>query len=461
MSKLAEGGFNHVFTLTLEDGFEMIAKIPYHIAKLDQFATASEVATLEFLRLQEIPVPEVYAYSMTAENDVGTEYVLMEKAPGVCLSSRWLDLKEKEMRNIAHSFMQIETKLFELPFSATGSIYFKKYLDVLAPHLQAPLYKEGNSSETSQFCIGPIADYMFWYGRKKGLELNRGPWTSPVEYLHSIAQKEITWTQKFGKPKEPDFPHNLVDDMRVQQPEDYLKLLHDYQALTPHLLPKDPAHPFNQPVLRHPDITPGNIFMSTETGRITSLIDWQHAIVQPRLLAAGYPRAFENPDNELTPKLIKPKLPDNLSDLDVQEQAVARELFHQRMLFFGYRVLNGHFNQTHIACLRDPLLLGRQMLVDSASGQWTGNLVTLKGAVIRSTQFWEHLPDVENVKCPIEFSPAELDQFAEIEDGWLKMSVLVEQWRDRACGMTEEGWVRTQDYEEAKMWIHIYKLSGV
>ncbi|KAI8943382.1 hypothetical protein NX059_001396 [Plenodomus lindquistii] len=105
-------------------------------------------------------------------------------------------------------------------------------------------------------------------------------------------------------------------------------------------------------------------------------------MVQPRILGAGYPRAFENPDDELSPDIIEPSLPEDFADLTTGEQTAARELFRQRMLFFGYRVLNGHLNQEHIACLRDPLLLGRQMLVDRASRQWTGNLVTLKGAII-------------------------------------------------------------------------------
>jgi hypothetical protein len=90
------------------------------------------------------------------------------------------------------------------------------------------------------------------------------------------------------------------------------------------------------------------------------------------------------------------------------------------------------------------------MLVDRAGRQWEGNLMTLKGAVIRTAQFWEHLPDVEDVKCPIQFDQTELDKFAENEDDWLKMSFMVEQWRRRVCSMTEEGWVRNEDYEEAK-----------
>ena len=447
MKKLAEGGFNRIFDLVLQDGFEVIAKIPYHIAKPDYFATASEAATLAFLRLKGIPVPEVYSYCATAENPVGTEYLLLEKAPGVCVASKWTSLQDLEIRRLAHSFVELEKKLFQIPFRASGSLYFK---NDIPSSLQAPLYEEEHATEERQFCIGPIADYMFWYGRRAGLKLNRGPWKSHIEYLQSIAQKEIAWTKLYGKPMEPDFPHNDME-LGVQYPKDYLKLLEDYQSLTPHLLPKDPAHPFNKPTLRHPDLTPGNIFVSPESGRISCLIDWQHTVIQPQLLVAGYPRAFENPDDELSPELVEPELAENLASLGVEERAAAHELYRRRLLFYTYRVLNGHFNQLHIAALRDPLRLGRQMLVDRAGRQWEGNLITLKGAVICAMQFWQHFADVEHVKCPVRFDQAELDEFAENEDGWLKMTIAVERWRARVCNMTEDGWVRNKDFEQAKI----------
>ncbi|KAH8723249.1 kinase-like domain-containing protein [Phaeosphaeriaceae sp. PMI808] len=446
IKKLAEGGFNRVFIIVLESGFELIAKIPYHLTRPEYFATASEAATLSFLRLRGIPVPEVYSYSATTKNPVGTEYILMEKAPGVCLASKWVDLQDIKIRRLAHSFVELEKVFSQISFSATGSLYFKKDIP---SELQAPLDSKEQATEVDQFCIGPIADYMFWYGRRASLNINRGPWKNPVEYLQSIAKKEIDWTQRYGKPMEPDFPHNVIG-LGIQHPEEYIKLLEYYQLLTPHLLPKDPTHPFNQPTLRHPDLTPGNIFIAPETGRISSIIDWQHTIIQPQLLAAGNPRAFENPDNELSPDLVEPKLPEGFESLQAGEKAVAQELYRRRLLFFGYHVLNGHFNQNHIAALRDPLILGRQMLVGRAGRQWEGNLITLKGAIVRTAQFWEHLPDVEDVECPVQFDQTELDKFSEQEDDWLKMSVAVEQWRSRVCNMSEEGWVRNEDFEEAK-----------
>jgi aminoglycoside phosphotransferase (APT) family kinase protein len=448
ISKLGEGGFNRVFTLTMEDGFEVIAKIPYHIAVPEYFATASEAATLAFLRSKGVPVPKVYSYCACAENPVGAEYLLMEKADGVSLKSKWLELTEEEISKLAHSFVEAELKLAEIPFSATGSLYFKKDI---ASELQAPLYKEGHVEEqrNSVFCISLITSYMFWYGRRAGLNLNRGPWAKPAEYLQSVAQKEIEWTKRYGKPMELDFPFNAMD-LEIQGPEEYIKLLERFQALTPHLLSKDPKHSFNQPVLRHPDPTPANIYISPNTGRITCLIDWQHTILQPRLLAASYPSTFANPDSSMDPTITFPQLPADLATRPLADQVAAREVHRRRVLFHTYRVFNQHLNKPHLHALNDPLQFDRQILVDAASWQWCGNLVTLKSRLIRAVTYFEHLPDVAGIACPVSFSPVELDGSADTEDTWIKASMWVEVWCARVPRMEEEGWVENGEYEEAK-----------
>jgi len=60
--KLAEGGFNKVFLLTMNDGYEVIARIPTPIAGPTHYMTASEVTTMDFLHTQlGIPAPKVFA----------------------------------------------------------------------------------------------------------------------------------------------------------------------------------------------------------------------------------------------------------------------------------------------------------------------------------------------------------------------------------------------------------------
>lgn len=46
INKLAEGGFNRIFELTMNDGFQLIARLPYSLTQPKRLAVASEVATM-------------------------------------------------------------------------------------------------------------------------------------------------------------------------------------------------------------------------------------------------------------------------------------------------------------------------------------------------------------------------------------------------------------------------------
>jgi hypothetical protein len=174
--KLSEGGFNRVFLLTLEDGFKTIVKIPYNLLVPKKYATASEVATLAFLRRKGIPVPDVYGWSSTPDNAVRVEYIVMEFVSDTGLDAKWFDMTKEQQRDVALGIVEIEKKLFSIPFGAIGSLYFKK---VIPLEVQANIYAPGTpdlDGDSDTFCIGPIADYMFWYGQRAQLEgVDHGP----------------------------------------------------------------------------------------------------------------------------------------------------------------------------------------------------------------------------------------------------------------------------------------------
>ncbi|PYH34250.1 phosphotransferase enzyme family protein [Aspergillus neoniger CBS 115656] len=382
----------------MDDGFEVIAKIPYRFT----------AATLCFLHAKGIPVPRLYGYSSSEDNPVGVEYILMEKAKG-----------------LASSFVEIEKKFFNIPFGSMGSLHFKT--DIKQDH-QAALYAPDvpHNEDSEVFCIGPTADYMFSYGKRAALNIDQN---NHKVYLACIARKEAEWIRCFGKPVELDFPYNGVFP-GLKYPADYLPLLDKYLALVPFLLPKDTNSRLNKPTLRHPDMNPNNIFISPESGAVSCIIDWQHTFIEPRLLAAGYPRAFEIPDLQQSTDLREPSLPSNYVALSSQVKAEADELYRRRLLSYYYHIFNGHYNKPHLEALRDPTLLPRQHLVDRAGRQWSGNLVTLKGALVRM------------------FSAEELNDSHDEEQTWLNLNKVVSQWYDQVGGVSEEGWVSNERYDE-------------
>ena len=51
VSKLSEGNFNKVFLATMQDGKQLIVKIPNPNSGPAHYTTASEVATMQFVRI--------------------------------------------------------------------------------------------------------------------------------------------------------------------------------------------------------------------------------------------------------------------------------------------------------------------------------------------------------------------------------------------------------------------------
>jgi hypothetical protein len=172
--KHGEGGFNRTFVITMHDGFQLVGRIPYPTTEPKHLVIASEVATMDFLRLHGIPVPRVYSYSVTSENPAGTKYIFMELVRGTNLGDVWFDLPEKARITVVTRLVELESRLFALPFSANGSLYYTKDLDVETRKVEVPttdaLGKDG-------FCIGLDTRLRLWYGKRSKLSLDRGPCT--------------------------------------------------------------------------------------------------------------------------------------------------------------------------------------------------------------------------------------------------------------------------------------------
>ena len=181
---------------------------------------------------------------------------------------------------------------------------------------------------------------------------HRGCPFSPQSILihRGLRESVVVWIDRFENLKpfsgdtpllELDFPHNGPFP-RKYDPKQYIAILEKYLALVPYLLPKDDLDPLNQPTLRHPGLlkfyialptfiscsfsnrskplNPNNISISPKTGAISCIIDWQHTTIEPRLLVAGYPRAFENPEINEPFDLDALKLPSEYDSLSVGEK---------------------------------------------------------------------------------------------------------------------------------------------
>ncbi|KAI2794253.1 hypothetical protein POX_a00845 [Penicillium oxalicum] len=68
----------------MDDNSRVVARLPFPLAGGTKLATASEVATIQYLQQKtSIPIPKILDWSDDAVNSIGSEYIIMDHAAGI------------------------------------------------------------------------------------------------------------------------------------------------------------------------------------------------------------------------------------------------------------------------------------------------------------------------------------------------------------------------------------------
>ncbi|KAL4802390.1 kinase-like domain-containing protein [Aspergillus unguis] len=447
--KISEGQYNKVFQLTMDDGREIIAKLPNPNAGRPHFTTASEVATMDFLRnVLNIPVPRVYAWSSRAsENPLGAEYILMEKQAGVVLTSVWDSLKGKQKVQILDQVVDIERRLAATKFSKFGSLYYKTDLPDSLDNT-SPLYVDstGRPVQSETFGMGPTNHRSFFDFGRGELEMERGPWSTATEFMTAIAQREIA-TAKAGL-RYPLIPEGLFYGPRQYQPSVSKKLsaLEKYLKVAPHVLPENKST--HDSVLWHGDLHSQNIFVDpVNPSRIVGIIDWQSVSACPLFMQVGRP-AFLDYNGPVPEDLGKVPLPPNFDCMDPEEQRAAKALHRAQTLHNLYLVRCLQANETVFQAIQGQNTLRHQVSV--VPGLVLMDYEPLLNSLLRDVEKeWERISG--EAQCPLQFSDEEIRQQEQDGELWARgvelMNVFAE---DTGCFKHWDGRVSDVDYEQSK-----------
>ncbi|KAF7314326.1 APH domain-containing protein [Mycena kentingensis (nom. inval.)] len=454
ISKLAEGGFNRTFVIALRDGQRVVARIPYPMTVPNYYAVASEVATIEYQRSCGIPVPEIYGYSAESDNVAGTPYIFMEFVYGPKLGEVWTSLGDEEVISVMRQLTRLESRMMAQSFPAGGSLYFSKDLEKVAPGLGVPL-------EDKRFCVGPDTKYSLWYGKRAGLDVNRGPYDSAEAALAAAAQKEIAYLKHFGKPLLPLRRERRPSyKFQQQSPLEHVQNLERYLSITSSLLPKDPA--LSRFYMRHPDLHPNNIFVSWSPGsdcKIINVFDWQHTSILPMFLLAGIPQRLQNHADNVSQSMTLPCRPDNLDEMSEAQRDHEEYRYRCRLVHYHYVTSTMEYNPLHYAAFTDRLYALRGRLFRYAGGPWEGDPFDLKAALIEATNNWEELAG-RGVACPLKFDAKDLDETALQNQELNKVEWGFELLQSQV-GVAEDGWVAVEDYNRAMTILKEWKEKGL
>ncbi|KAF4761851.1 hypothetical protein HAV15_006931 [Penicillium sp. str.  len=184
VTKYPDGMFNKTFLMTMEDGREVVAKVPNPNAGVLHFTTASEVATMDFAsRILGTPAPHVHAWNSQAKSHpVGAEFIIMDKVEGVPLSQIWSTMQLHQRLKVIIA-MTMQKKWLSVSFSHYGSLYYAGYAQSSAG---SHYVKDGMAVKHSRFDIGRATGRDWFDADRLSLDIERGPYPHNPERITGI-----------------------------------------------------------------------------------------------------------------------------------------------------------------------------------------------------------------------------------------------------------------------------------
>ncbi|KAH8724794.1 kinase-like domain-containing protein [Phaeosphaeriaceae sp. PMI808] len=439
-----EGGFNRVFLLCLDNGARVVARVPYHIAGPPRLTTNSEVATIAYVRsFTKIPVPKVLDWSDDATS-IGTEYIIMEHAPGVPLHEKWPSMSPHQHMLCVKNVALMMTEMARLPFLAYGSIYFADA--PINPNLKMELVK--------CFCIGPHCGTQYWdcnAGETRFYEErppNRGPWTDVQSYCNGLIDAGFSRIPKgHNAREEPPYRGSV---------QEHLRLLNISKEVIKELTKSSIIQNVASPTLLHPDIHKRNIYVSEEDpSHVTAIIDWQSTCIEPAFGYANHtPDLVEDPagDVPILEKLMSEAETSNAKPseeipAESPEEKAAR-IKHEKDVLTCMKtfeiVLVGYMRKLHDVRAMDQTLLRPIRYCDAS---WRDSAAALRQELIDLSQRWTELGF--SGRCPYQPTLEELAEHAKQYEDFETVQQL-KLFLKRALDADLDGWVPVDKWVAAK-----------
>ncbi|KAI9872162.1 MAG: hypothetical protein M1830_002007 [Pleopsidium flavum] len=266
-----EGSYNRVHILQFADGIKYVIRVPCfgwgdRWTKEDAISLRSQALTMRYIKSNTaLPLPEVYAYDATFENEIGAPYIGMSFVEGVAVDELWHDsreeivVKEARKRRILDSIAIVMSELHLLSFDKFGALEFKDETaqdPEVGPNV---ILDEGSLGDED-------------YGLRHETEL-LGPFDTTQDYFHYCFHEAT----KEGRSKEKA-------DLGIRK---LLSMIVDCLPFSKRThVPGATRETF---VLSPPDFGPQNILVN-ENGEVTGIIDWDGVSTRPQWLGcSSYP----------------------------------------------------------------------------------------------------------------------------------------------------------------------------
>ncbi|KAJ5445860.1 hypothetical protein N7491_001942 [Penicillium cf. griseofulvum] len=396
ITKLAEGGYNKVFRLIMDDGKRVLARIPNSNAGPAFYSTASEVATMELARdFLQIPVPRVFDWSAISNNTVGSEYIIMEEVSGIQLGLIWNQLSPDRKLSIMKEIVTIESKMLAMSFSQE-----------LPPNLK--------SEYTRNSVLGLPSTEAFGTRNARRCR-SRG-----------------VLIKSFTIPK-PISEATLISSAQ-NNPQIHLQLLEKYLKVAPAIIGIDPV--LTRPILWHGDLYSSNLFI--DDSYITAIIDWQGSWAGLLFL-----QSQPSPIVDYQGSILLQR-PDNFDDLDPEQQAELKQNIFKSTLYQLYLLETKERNPLLAKAFHLDHGKTRRLSVEFAGNTWDDDIVSFREALINVERHWQEL-GIQG-ECPYHFTQDEIHSHFVDAEGWNE----VQDFLNSIEGLVKrDGWTYPDTFDAA------------
>lgn len=353
----AEGAFNKLYRVdTAAESTLMRVTLP-----VDPFnKTNSEVATIKFVdENTDIPVPKIFAFDDSSENELGFEYILMEMLPGVPIRKKWRQLPIDAKQDLVKKIAEYQTQLFNRQFSGIGNIFIDPKsasisrqnpatqevatkgqhgdrlpaersnvttevadLEINRPDQpeQSGTLHEDTTINSAQDdlqtlpVLGQMVSLIFLWGDHVNQNTHRGPFDNSADWIRARLELVLGDQEKIISTSDDE---DYIEDAQVAK-----EIIDRLLELLPSIFPPD-ASESEASVLFHDDLSMQNILVD-ENGKITGVIDWECVSAMPLWRACELPALLIGRDRQDEP-VRKNYAPDSPEDDQFERDALDNE----------------------------------------------------------------------------------------------------------------------------------------
>ncbi|KAL2817336.1 phosphotransferase enzyme family protein [Aspergillus granulosus] len=453
VKKYPDGMFNKAFLMSMDDGQEVIAKVPNPNAGVPHLTTASEVATMDFEARQilDTPAPHVYTWNSQAKSHpIGAEFIIMEKTEGVPLSQVWSTIKLPQKLQVLLAITRLQKQWLTVSFSHYGSLYYTK--DVQPP-AGYQFIKDGKAVRDSEFAIGPATGRDWCDAGRSILDIEKGPWASLTQYLQAVGMREVKAIQSLEPPK----PIALFCGPKLYRPDTEKKItaLAWYRQVVDALIPKDTA--ITRVCLWHSDLHDGNVFVDPQNPeKITGIIDWQSCHISP-LFNHNPDPAFLDWDG-LEPETLDLVPRPKLSGLSPEERFAAVHEYTIQNISIGWRKLM-HAKNPDLYRVVEFRRTAAHGLIFLAHRMFEYGEAHFQSLLVDLKDTWTGLPAItSDTPFPFDFSEDKIERIKLDSNGAVAGTELVVEVKERMGDLwPDKGFIEHERYDDCKAVLHEVK----